>query len=119
VLGFSSGDGGTTWRIGWPNLPSIPGISVTGGNPTIDYTVIQQPVAVTAPITLTNGKTIGRDVILGIFLFFILFQLLPESTTMLITAIISFVSVNKDTIIAELPPPVSDDMEVRVGIPKF
>ena len=34
VLGFSSGDGGTTWKIGWPNLPSIPGISITGGNPT-------------------------------------------------------------------------------------
>jgi hypothetical protein len=69
VLGFSSGDGGTTWRIGWPNLPSIPGISITGGNPTTDYTVIQQPVAVTAPITLAaDKKTIGLDKLnLGVF----------------------------------------------------
>ena len=90
--------------------------SILGG---ITLATVSASVMWAAEGKVPNGKTIGRDVILGIFLFFILFQLLPESTTMLITAIISFVSVNKDTIIAELPPPVSDDMEVRVGIPKF
>jgi hypothetical protein len=56
VLGFSSGDGGTTWKIGFPNLPTIPGISVTGGNPTLDYTVIQQPIAVVAPILFERHR---------------------------------------------------------------
>ena len=66
-----------------------------------------------------NEKTIGRDVILGIILFFVLFQLLPESTTTLITSILSFIPSPNDEIIPDAILPSSDDMEVRVGVPKF
>jgi len=72
-----------------------------------------------------NGKTIGRDVILGIVLFFLLLQLLPESTTALVTAIVSVFTFSRVTtavggaveaVVAATP---TDEMEVRVGVPKF
>jgi hypothetical protein len=69
---------------------------------------------------IPNGKTIGRDVILGVVLFFLLLQLLPESTTMLITAIISFVNVSNKQIVDAVPKiPSLEEMEVRVGVPRF
>jgi len=69
---------------------------------------------------IPNGKTIGRDVILGIVLFFILLQLLPESTTIMITTILSFISLSRTTLedtAAKIPS--LEEMEVRVGVPKF
>ena len=52
VLGLNSSDRGTTWKIGLPNLPTIPGILIipgSGGGSTtaaIDYSKIQEPIQV-------------------------------------------------------------------------
>jgi hypothetical protein len=65
-------------------------------------------------------KTIGRDLILGAILFFLLLQLLPESTMSLLAGILAVVTI-KNEIVGETVPaliPV-DDMELRVGIPNF
>ena len=69
---------------------------------------------------IPNGKTLGRDILLGIILFFILLQLIPESTTMLITGLISFVTVTAVKIEDAVPKvPSLEEMEVRVGVPRF
>jgi len=74
---------------------------------------------------MPNSKTIGRDVILGIILFFLLLQLLPESTTALVTAIMSVVTFSSvNTVVGGAVEAVAavtptDEMEVRVGVPKF
>ena len=89
--------------------------SVFGG---ITLATVSASVMWFAEGKVPNGKTVGRDVVLGIVLFFILYQLLPESTTMLITALLSYISVSKISL-EDIPIPIADDMEVRVGIPKF
>ena len=68
VLGLNSSDGGSTWKIGLPNLPTIPGILIipgSGGGSTtaaIDYSKIQEPIQVVAPIMLAaDKKTISLD----------------------------------------------------------
>jgi len=75
---------------------------------------------------IPNGKTVGRDVILGVVLFFLLLQLLPESTTALVTAIMSIITFSSITVPAagSVIDTISsvtamDEMEVRVGVPKF
>ena len=75
---------------------------------------------------IPNNKTIGRDVLLGVILFFLLLQLLPESTTALVTAIMSVFTFSHitvptggsviDTISTVI---TADEMEVRVGVPRF
>jgi len=72
-------------------------------------------------------KTLGRDLILGAILFFLLLQLLPESTMSLLTAIIAFVTLKPDlfdsasNVISAVSPSsiVIEDMELRVGVPTF
>jgi len=62
VLGLNSSDGGSTWKIGLPNLPTLPGILIipgSGGGSTtasIDYSKIQEPIQVVAPILLAADK---------------------------------------------------------------
>ena len=73
---------------------------------------------------IPNGKTIGRDVLLGIILFFILLQILPESTTMLLSTITSFITFSNIKMMEAVGTvsdtiPSLDEMEVRVGVPKF
>ena len=74
-------------------------------------------------------KTVGRDLILGTILFFLLLQLLPESTMALLTGILAFVEM-KNVIVgtaataaeaAAIPlvTTLIDDMELRVGVPTF
>jgi hypothetical protein len=72
-------------------------------------------------------KTVGRDFILGAILFFLLLQLLPDSTMALVTGILAFATV-KNEIVESGPPGVAvaeavmaavDDIELRVGIPNF
>ena len=72
-------------------------------------------------------KTVGRDFILGAILFFLLLQLLPDSTMALVSGILAFATV-KNEIIESGPPGVAvaeavmaaaDDIELRVGIPNF
>ena len=67
-----------------------------------------------------NGKTLGRDLILGIVLFFLLLQLLPESTTMLVTTLMSLATISAVKIEDAIPKvPSLEEMEVRVGVPRF
>ena len=73
-------------------------------------------------------KTIGRDFILGGILFFILLQLLPESTMSLLTGILAVVPVAAASVAEGGAPLVenvieslkdADEVEVRVGVPRF
>ena len=72
---------------------------------------------------IPTGKTVGRDVLLGIVLFFLLLQFLPESTIALVTALVAVftfrVSGGGDSVSASASSPSIDEMEVRVGVPKF
>ena len=68
---------------------------------------------------LPTVKTIGRDLILGAILFFLLLQLLPESTMSLLTAILAMVTLNSNIIDNNPIATAIDDMEVRVGVPTF
>lgn len=89
--------------------------SVFGG---VTLATVSASVMWFAEGTVPNGKTIGRDVVLGIILFFILYQLLPESTGMLITTVLSYISFAQLST-DDVAIPIVDDMEVRVGVPKF
>jgi len=75
-------------------------------------------------------KTVARDFILGAVLFFILLQLIPESTLALLTGVVAMVpfmnSVSENASVIEntietledaIAP--SDEVEVRVGVPRF
>lgn len=75
-----------------------------------------------------TAKTVGRDFILGGILFFILLQLLPESTMSLLTGILAFVPVMSgggavpavvENVIETLTGAAIDEVEVRVGVPRF
>jgi hypothetical protein len=72
-------------------------------------------------------KTVGRDFILGAILFFLLLQLLPDSTMSLVTGIIAFLTVKNQmggsdsttNSVIESVVTASDDIELRVGVPNF
>jgi hypothetical protein len=66
-------------------------------------------------------KTIGRDFILGAILFFLLLQLLPESTMTLVTSILALTeaTVPEANSIVDSVSSVVDDIELRVGVPNF
>ena len=70
-------------------------------------------------------KTVSRDLILGCILFFLLLQLLPESTMTLVTMFVSLFKMNGGVLDAAATGAVaaalatSDEMEVRVGVPSF
>ena len=75
-----------------------------------------------------TAKTVGRDFILGGILFFILLQLVPESMMSLLTGAIALVPMSGgsaptvvDNVIETLTSTVaaSDEVEVRVGVPRF
>jgi hypothetical protein len=68
-------------------------------------------------------KTLARDFILGAILLLFILQLLPESTGKLISYVTSLVAV--PTVLAAAMPSMSaaaalsDDVEVKVGVPRF
>jgi hypothetical protein len=66
-------------------------------------------------------KTLSRDLILGAILFFLLLQLLPESTMSLLTTILTFVTLNTPMMgsPATVYPIEVEEMELRVGVPSF
>ena len=71
-----------------------------------------------------KAPTVSRDLILGSILFFLLLQLLPESTMTLVTTILSVFKMNGGVLDAATAATAataisSDDMEVRVGVPRF
>ena len=57
-------------------------------------------------------KSLIRDFIIGSILFVLVMQILPESSTSLITALTSFVT-------SSVIPVSMDDIEIQVGVPKF
>ena len=57
-------------------------------------------------------KSLIRDFIIGSILFVLVMQLLPESSTSLITALTSFVP-------PSIIPTSIDDIEIQVGVPTF
>jgi hypothetical protein len=72
-------------------------------------------------------KTVGRDFILGAILFFLLLQLLPDSTMSLVAGIIALVTVKNEILeggaaarnVIESVAAAADDIELRVGVPNF
>lgn len=59
-------------------------------------------------------KSLTRDFIIGSILFLLIMQLLPESSS----SVISYISSSIPTSLPSLSNPI-DDMEIQVGIPKF
>jgi len=78
-------------------------------------------------------KTVGRDFILGVVLFFVLLQLIPESTMSLLAMVLALLptmsassatasSANEvvENVIETLSTVAAlDEVEVRVGVPRF
>ena len=87
----------------------------------VTLAIVSAIVMWVAESKVPNGKTIGRDVVLGIALFFLLLQLLPESTLMLVTALMSILTFRGASLTETVNSivPSLDEMEVRVGVPKF
>lgn len=57
-------------------------------------------------------KSLTRDFLIGSILFVLVMQLLPESSTMLINTLTSFIPTS-------VIPTSIDDIEIQVGVPKF
>jgi hypothetical protein len=71
---------------------------------------------------IPTRQSIGRDLILGSILFFLLLQILPESTMNLVTTAVSLFDFNTVSATPSLSLPIvssSDDIELRVGVPTF
>lgn len=71
-----------------------------------------------------NAKTLGRDFVLGAIIFFLLLQLVPESTMALLTGAIALLPVmtksyTENTIVQASSVAGADEVEVRVGVPRF
>jgi hypothetical protein len=76
-------------------------------------------------------KTLSRDFILGAILFLMIMQLLPESTGNLVSYVVSFISIPAifsmaKNVVPEIVPEVkevleaiTDEIEVKVGVPRF
>ena len=81
-------------------------------------------------------KTVGRDFILGVVLFFVLLQLIPESTMSLLAMVLAILPTMSAASFASSASPTSevlenaietltstvaalDEVEVRVGVPRF
>jgi hypothetical protein len=66
-------------------------------------------------------KTLSRDFILGSILFLMIMQLLPESTGKIISLIMSLVVIPKvlSTSLPDIKELVNDEIEVKVGVPRF
>ena len=65
-----------------------------------------------------TGKTVGRDFILGAILVVLLLQVVPESTTTLLSGLLAFVPMSSSAIM-DVTVPAVDEVEVRVGVPRF
>ena len=82
-------------------------------------------------------KTISRDFILGAVLLLLIMQLLPESTTRLVSYIMALTAVTTTAVAAPVTTAITDavasvaetivpgaetdvsDLEVKVGVPRF
>lgn len=57
-------------------------------------------------------KSLIRDFIIGSIMFLFIMQLLPDSSSSLITSILSFMP-------SSVMPSLDNDIEIQVGVPKF
>ena len=64
-------------------------------------------------------KTVARDFIIGAVLVALVMQLLPESTTSLVRAVMTMLPAMSFAAIKAAPTEVADDVEVQVGVPNF
>ena len=67
-------------------------------------------------------KTVARDFIIGAILVALIMQLLPESTTSLVKAVLAIMpamSLANMNFAAATVAESTDDMEVQVGVPNF
>ena len=92
-----------------------------GGLGGITLATVSSVVMWFAEKKIPTTKTIGRDLILGAILFFLLLQLLPESTMSLLTGILAAVAIQNEIVNDVASPILSgiDDIELRVGVPNF
>jgi hypothetical protein len=66
-----------------------------------------------------TGKTVGRDFILGAILVILLLQIVPESTMALLSGLLVFVPTLNSSPIMDVTVAAVDEVEVRVGVPRF
>lgn len=96
-----------------------------GGIGAVSLASISAAVMWVAEKKVPTIKTVSRDLILGCILFFLLLQLLPESTMTLVTMFVSLFKMNGGVLDTAATGAVaaalatSDEMEVRVGVPSF
>jgi hypothetical protein len=98
--------------------PVLGGVALTAISSSSNYYVSKETPTV---------KTVGRDFILGAVIVLLIMQLVPESVAKLMTLIISVTSIQLSTGLTTkgggapllLDPSPSDEMEVRVGVPRF
>ena len=64
-------------------------------------------------------KTVARDFIIGAILVALIMQLLPESTTSLVKAVMAMVPAMSYVAMKGGDTEAPDDMEVQVGVPNF
>lgn len=92
-----------------------------GGIGAVSLASISAAVMWIAEKKVPTIKTVSRDLILGCILFFLLLQLLPESTMTLVTTFVSLFKMNGGALDSAAAAVIatSDEMEVRVGVPSF
>jgi VIT1/CCC1 family predicted Fe2+/Mn2+ transporter len=95
--------------------PVLGGFALTAISSSSNYYVSKETPTV---------KTVGRDFILGAIIMLLIMQLVPESVAKLMTLIVSVASIQLSTGTTKggallLEPSPSEEMEVRVGVPRF
>ena len=65
-----------------------------------------------------TGKTFGRDFILGAILVVLLLQVVPDSTTSLLSGLLAIIPMTSGSIM-DVTVPAVDEIEVRIGVPRF
>jgi hypothetical protein len=100
---------------------------VGGGLGAVTLSAVSATIMWFAENKIPSVKTVGRDLILGAILFFLLLQLLPDSTMSLVTGILAVATVKNEIIgsFSTNPTPgnpisaIVEDMELRLGVPNF
>ena len=65
-----------------------------------------------------TGKTVGRDFILGAILVVLLLQVVPDSTISLLSGLLAIIPMTSGSIM-DVTVPAVDEIEVRIGVPRF
>jgi hypothetical protein len=102
---------------------------VGGGLGAVTLSVVSAAIMWFAEKKVPTVKTVGRDLILGAILFFLLLQLLPESTMSLVTGVLALAAVQNEMVDSASSSSVvaavtavtaaTEDIELRLGVPTF